>query len=295
MLLVTLIIAILYYNSILVPKPQVISTGMDKFGVDEIYPTKDGGREWFLDMGNPKKDSRFSITNNIPIEKNDDNSWFINNSIIRMNVLSQQGDRQWKDIEMTGYVKVRPTITEKTTPTKPTKLETNNLDTGGNNEDGKDIVDIDWRARGGRHNDNNPCEGTALSGVIYTDGTVQWKKEIWHTGGYTDAKGTVQGTSSINDRWIGWKVVMYNINDNQAVKMESYLDDENNNKWRKVTEIIDDGQWYANASDEIFYSAGCDRPKNHIITNSGPIATFRSDNVALNFKNLSIREIQPPT
>ncbi len=124
---------------------------------------------------------------------------------------------------------------------------------------------------------------------------MQWKKEIWHTGGYTDAKGTVQGTSSINDRWIGWKVVMYNINDNQAVKMESYLDDENNNKWRKVTEIIDDGQWYANASDEIFYSAGCDRPKNHIITNSGPIATFRSDNVALNFKNLSIREIQPPT
>ncbi|MBA3977482.1 MAG: hypothetical protein H0X50_04710 [Nitrosopumilus sp.] len=295
MLLVTLIIAILYYNSILVPKPQVISTGMDKFGVDEIYPTKDGGREWFLDMGNPKKDSRFSITNNIPIEKNDDGSWFINNSIIRMNVLSQQGDRQWKDIEMTGYVKVRPTITETTTPTKPTRSETNNLDTGGNNEDGKDIVDIDWRARGGRHNDNNPCEGTALSGVIYSDGTVQWKKEIWHTGGYTDAKGTVQGTSSINDRWIGWKVVMYNINDNQAVKMESYLDDENNNKWRKVTEIIDDGQWYANASDEIFYSAGCDRPKNHIITNSGPIATFRSDNVALNFKNLSIREIQPPT
>ena len=295
MLLVTLIIAILYYNSILVPKPQVISTGMDKFGVDEIYPTKDGGREWFLDMENPKKDPRFSITNNIPIEKNDDGSWLINNSIIRMNVLSQQGDRQWKDIEMTGYVKVRPTITEKTTPTKPTKLETNNLDTGGNNEDGKDIVDIDWRARGGRHNDNNPCEGTALSGVIYSDGTVQLKKEIWHTGGYTDAKGTVQGTSSINDRWIGWKVVMYNINDNQAVKMESYLDDENNNKWRKVTEIIDDGQWYANASDEIFYSAGCDRPKNHIITNSGPIATFRSDNVALNFKNLSIREIQPPT
>lgn len=295
MLLVTLIIAILYYNSILVPKPQVISTGMDKFGVDEIYPTKDGGREWFLDMENPKKDPRFSITNNIPIEKNDDNSWFINNSIIRMNVLSQQGDRQWKDIEMTGYVKVRPTITEKTTPTKPTRSETNNLDTGGNNEDGKDIVDIDWRARGGRHNDNNPCEGTALSGVIYSDGTVQLKKEIWHTGGYTDAKGTVQGTSSINDRWIGWKVVMYNINDNQAVKMESYLDDENNNKWRKVTEIIDDGQWYANASDEIFYSAGCDRPKNHILTNSGPIATFRSDNVALNFKNLSIREIQPPT
>jgi hypothetical protein len=252
MSLFTLIIAVLYYNGILVPKPQVIPIGMDKFGVDEIYPTKDGGREWFLDMENPKKDPKFSITNNIPIEKNDDGSWFINNSIIRMNVLSSPEDKQWRDIEMTGYVKVRPTTPETTTP------ETNDLDSNRNNEDDKDIIDIDWRARGGRHNDNNPCEGTALSGAIYSDGTAEWKKEIWHTGGYTDAKGTVQSTSSIVDRWIGWKVVMYNINDNLAVKMESYLDDENNNKWRKVTEIIDDGQWYANASDEIFYSAGCE-------------------------------------
>jgi hypothetical protein len=188
---------------------------------------------------------------------------------------------------MTGYVRISPTTMGTELPT------TNSLYGDKNSEDGHDAIDVDWRARGGRHNNNNPCEGTALSGAIYGDGKVDWKKEIWHTGGYTDAKGTAQATSSIIDRWIGWKVVMYNIRDNQAVKMESYLDDENNNKWRKVADIVDDGEWYANTPDDIFYSAGCDRSKNHIIISGGSIATFRSDNVALNFKNLSVREIQP--
>jgi hypothetical protein len=35
---------------------------------------------------------------------------------------------------------------------------------------------------------------------------------------------------------------MYNINNNTAVKMESYLDDKNKNIWRKVTDLVDDGR-----------------------------------------------------
>ena len=31
------------------------------------------------------------------------------------------------------------------------------------------------------------------------------------------------------------------------------------------------------ASDEDFYNAGCGKPKDYIITNSGPVATFRSN------------------
>ena len=30
------------------------------------------------------------------------------------------------------------------------------------------------------------------------------------------------------------------------------------------------------------------------MTNSGPVASFRSDGIQWDFKNLSIREIQPP-
>ncbi len=79
-----------------------------------------------------------------------------------------------------------------------------------------------------------------------------------------------------------------------TVKMESYLDYNNNNKWIKVTDLIDNGGWYANTSDDIFNSAKCGRSKDYIVSNPGPIVTFRSDNISWDFKNLSIREIQPP-
>ena len=79
MLFVLFLIAILYYSNILVPKPQIVSSGKDMFGVGQIYPTKEGGREWFVNMENPKEDPKFSITNDIPIVNNNDGSWLIKN------------------------------------------------------------------------------------------------------------------------------------------------------------------------------------------------------------------------
>ena len=87
-------------------------------------------------------------------------------------------------------------------------------------------------------------------------------------------------------------LVMYNIANDTAVRMQSYLDDNNNNQWVKVADIIDDGGWYADASDNEFYSADCGKPKDYIITDSGPTVTFRSDNIVWDLKNLSVREIQ---
>jgi hypothetical protein len=274
------VVILLYYaiNDILIPKPQV---AIDKFEIKEIYPTKQGGREWHINMDNPKEEPTFTIVSNIPITRSGDGSWFIANPAIRMSVITSPGSEPWKNVEMTGYVKIDSTRTRSFF--------------GSNNEESDSTSDIDWRARGGRHNNDVPCEGTALNGGIYVDSTVAWKKEIWHTGGYTDARGIGKATAnSVLGRWIGWKVVMYNINNNQAVKMESYLDDKNDNNWKKVSDIVDNGGWYAKSSDKVFYSADCGRPKDYIITNAGPIATFRADNVAMNFRDLSIREIQPP-
>jgi hypothetical protein len=274
------VVILLYYaiNAILIPKPQL---AINKFKIKEIYPTKQGGRQWYINMNNPKEDPVFTIVSNIPITRSDDGSWFIANPSIRLSVVTPPGGEPWKNVEMTGYVKIDSTRTTRSL-------------FGSNNEESDSTSDIDWRARGGRHNNDVPCEGTALNGGIYVDGTVAWKKEIWHTGGYTDARGVVKATNSILDRWIGWKVVMYNINNNTAVKMESYLDDKNDNNWKKVSDVVDNGGWYAKSSDKVFYSADCGRPKDYIITNAGPIATFRADDVAMNFRDLSIREIQPP-
>ena len=61
----------------------------------------------------------------------------------------------------------------------------------------------------------------------------------------------------------------------------------------KVTDLIDDGEWFATSPDNIFYSANCGKAKDYIITNGGSIVTFRSDNLVWDFKNLSVREIIP--
>jgi hypothetical protein len=240
-------------------------------------------------MDNPFADNLFYSTFHRDITRQDDGSWRIGGSAVRLNVITPPGSKLWKNIEITGYAKIVGTISS--------SANNNN----NNNNDSEDEIesqdytkDLSWRGRGGRHNSKNPCEGTALIGTIDIDGNVRWQKEIWHTGGYTDPRSTYNVTDSILDRWIGWKVVMYNINNDAVVKMESYLDDKNNNNWTKVTDVIDNGGWYARSSDKEFYSVDCDRPKDYIITNGGPIVTFRADGIVLDFKNLSVREIRPP-
>jgi hypothetical protein len=73
--------------------------------------------------------------------------------------------------------------------------------------------------------------------------------------------------------------------------MESYIDNKNTNYWVKVTNVIDNGDWYAKSPNEEFFSVDCGGPKNYVISNGGPIVTLRSDNIVWDFKNLSIREI----
>jgi hypothetical protein len=277
-IIVTIVLSYYFIALLNNPPSTIISShnkALDKFGIKEIYPTTIGGREWFINMDNPKNDGIFNPES--PITRQPDGSWQIEgrqkigkyNEEVRMNVNTTPGDKQWKNVEITGYAKV--------------------VQANPPNDS------LDWYARGIRHNSKVPCEGTSLKGIIRVDGTVEWKKEIWHTGGYTDARDKAKATDSILGRWIGWKVVMYNINNDTAVKMKSYIDDKNNNNWRKVTDVIDNGGWFANSPDNIFYSANCGKAKDYIVTNSGPVVTFRSDNMIWDFKYLSVREIQPPS
>ncbi|MGA9936014.1 MAG: hypothetical protein WBP83_12935 [Nitrososphaeraceae archaeon] len=280
------------------------ATMNDTFGIAEIYPTQENGREWYLNMNNPLNDSLFSITFDPNITRQIDGSWRISetnssysNPQIRMNVDTSGGSEPWRDVEMTGYIKIIPTNMSRSTPDNTiNSTQSKSGSTSESSTHESEIEDIAWYARGGKRNDVEPCEGTGYFGGFHPDGTVSWKKSIWWTGGYTEErlKQKVFG-GEMTGKWIGWKVVMYNIevNNTTAVKMESYLDINNDGKWSRVTDLIDNGGWYARTSDTEFYGAGCNKPKDYIVTNSGPIATFRADNMVLDFKDLSIREIEP--
>jgi hypothetical protein len=294
--IVSIVVSIYYYSSFLIsrPLPPLPTEKVDLFGIEKIYPTKEGGREWHVNMDDPFVDDLFDSTFDRDITRQDDGSWHIDGPAVRLNVITPQGFEPWKNVEITGYAKVIDSISSSSSSSSSTANNGEDEEEEEDVEDQDFANDLDWRARGGRHNSEILCEGTAYTGTIDINGNVRWKKEIWHTGGYTDARATDKVTDSILGRWIGWKVVMYNINNNTAVKMESYLDDKNNNEWIKVTDLVDDGGWYAKSTDKQFYSADCGKPKDYIITDGGTIVTFRSDNVVWDFKNLSVREIEPP-
>ena len=264
-----------------------ITTSMtDKFGVTALYPQKPGGEEWFVKMNDPASDLRFDA--GATITKNEDGSWKIKSSKVRLKVMTSSGyepesidtyDQQvmaengymqdksdWKNIEITGFVKIN----------SATSTEDN----------------ISWFARGGKHNDAIECEGTSYKGRLFYSGLTGFSKEQWHDGGYsfTTSKDV---TSSILNRWVGFKVVMYNLPVDGAgsdkVVLENWLNNNADKKtWFKVDTKTDDGGWGSEGDV-------CGGIPDQILTWGGPLAYFRWDSATdADFKWLSVREVEPP-
>jgi hypothetical protein len=256
----------------------------DKFGVIKLYSTKSGGEQWYMDMNNPLSDSRFNPQNTIT--KNPDGSWKMKSTKVRMAVYTSTGYDQdaidtldhsdiaakgymqapndWRNFEMTQYVKVN------------TSPNDDNFSPNG---------------RGGRHTGDGPpegCEGSSMKGDVFFSGKVRFAKEQWHVSYvFTNLKSA---TSSLEDRWIGIKFIVYNFQENgkTVVKTELWLDKNNNGNFVKVDENVDRGGWGTEGTE-------CGGAPDQIISWGGPITTFRWDTATdVDFKFLSVREIRPP-
>jgi len=59
-----------------------------------------------------------------------------------------------------------------------------------------------------------------------------------------------------------------------------------------VSELVDDGGWYADAKK--FGKADCGRSRDEVLTEAAPVVAFRSDDIVWDFKDLSVREIELP-
>jgi hypothetical protein len=277
---------ILYYNN----NNQNLSTsafsGTDKFGIREIYPTKPGGEEWFMNMQNLTKDPRFDPQ--AIITKNPDGSYKITKQEVRMEVYPSTGYHQdkittlnqrelaakgymqslndWKNVEMTGYVKLISSLSDD---------------------------QFNWYNRGGRHIDSRPCEGTAYKSDVmyYFSGKTRFNKEQWFGKAYSFTSPKTVSSSSIQGKWVGLKYIAYNFqqqNGKTAVRLESWFDANNDGKWVKINDFVDSGGWGNQGGN-------CGGASDQIITWGGPIATFRSDYATnVDFKNFSVREIEPP-
>ena len=86
---------------------------------------------------------------------------------------------------------------------------------------------------------------------------------------------------------MGFKGVVYNLPDG-TVKLESYVDKDNNNHWEKVQELVDSGHW---GNDMTHCNANT---PGAAITWASPMFDYKSTGVTYDFKKLSLREITPP-
>ena len=236
-----------------------------------------------MNMQDPNNDPR---SNPPSMSKNSDGSWRVTSDQVRYGVYTSAGYKpddveidhgvvanrgymqspnDWKNVEMTGRVKF------------------NSGDSGDN---------WAWYARGGRHTGSgNPdgCEGSSLKGDLrYTDGTVRWAKEQWHVSYVFNS--WKNSPASADGKFVGFKAMMYNtlVNGETAVKLELWVDPNNDNNWQKVYDFIDQGGW-GNEGGE------CNGNPDQIISWGGPIASFRWDGAnSVDIKDLSVREIVPP-
>jgi hypothetical protein len=84
-----------------------------------------------------------------------------------------------------------------------------------------------WAARSGKHSQGDACDATSYFGALGFVGN-SWFQKIFHGEGYTDKRFSELSIGSPTDRWIGIKLVAYNVPD--GVRLELWVDDraENN-------------------------------------------------------------------
>jgi hypothetical protein len=248
----------------------------DAFGVKKIYPTKEGGREWYVNMDEPRSDSLFKNLENLELTNNGD-SWHVSADQVRMEAWSEENEK-WTDVEVTAYAKLESGSTEL----------------------------LQLYSRGGHHTDRDQCEGSAYKARLYGNGVAAWTKEITHPA-YAGNRGLIQATETpLEDRWVGFKAVIYNVVEDgeEYVRLESYIDDDVTdsdgdlvvaNNWELASVVEDRGDW---ATDNGDFNDSCGRERDEILlapggTDAQNIVGFRTDTIDWSFKYLSAREIDP--
>jgi hypothetical protein len=266
---------------------------LDRFQIKKIYADAPNAQKWEL-SDDPNNDNQFDPQSHIA--KNQDGSFKIKDDKVRMGVhtigydLSKCTKDQSKALEQ-GYMM--------------SKDDWKNFEAGGYfrvNKKGDDQVTI--YGRGATHHGSGKtfkvegCLGSAYKPrIFYAEGKSDICKEVWHVNYFfTDQKD--QDFGNLIDKWFGFKMVVYNINNDTAVKVETWFDKECNNNWLKIDEMTDTGEAiFKNKHDRIKSSGAkkckCKKDEQPILW-GGPEVVFRWDDTPdVDFKFLSVREITP--
>jgi hypothetical protein len=277
-------------------------TAVDPFGVRMLYPTKPGGREWFL-SAEPSADPawRPESRSDVFAAESEAGVFHAAGAGPRFSVRSPAGTDWWRNVEMTGYVRYRGPVTGELRPhwewyARGERHTAQRTDPGQIN-DGivAPVGTATWPGypfAGGALNQR--CLATSYHANLYVGGEVHFEKEISWTQGYGEVRGKTQllALRDLTDRWIGFKFVLRNEAADRFVALEAWVDADASGDWAQVASTEDRGDWSARDPK----IDGCGEPPfaftpTQILTWAGPWATFRTDSTSADYKWLSVREV----
>lgn len=178
--------------------------------------------------------------------------------------LFMQDTKDWFNVEVTCYVKVVSSLSNDSFKVK---------------------------VRGGEHDGNQDYAGCGLGIELGFDGRVRAVKEMRHED-ILVFSDWANGIGDIENKWIGYKLVVYNVENNRSVRIEFYVDTNNSNTWERIFELTDDGTGQF-AGQGVLVNGQVIKQ----ILHGGPVVTFEWNNISdpdgIILKNISIREIDP--
>src|SRR3712207_3200237 len=196
----------------------------DKFGIEQLYPTAGNGPVWFLDNEDPENDDNFLMTSHEGIDLEEEQEGAGRGSFEldaetgteehEVRIHADSPNDEWKNVEMTGYFKL---------------------------EEGNDQFTLIAR-QGPSYNDDGGCGAYGYYGMLSAEGDAYFKKKLFHHGGgYSDRTAVEENVvDSLDNRWIGIKMVVYDLAGGD-VKLELWVDDGiQQNNWKKATEYVED-------------------------------------------------------
>ncbi len=290
-----LILIFLFTLNIIAQKNNI----KDQFGITQFYPTKEGTIEWNSAHWNNgiRRNIKYTKDNYDPTNYTEDHSGSTTGfEIDGMGIMKMAGGSPRFHINSLDSSKVKKQFylnTEFTAYYR--RIGNNGADYGGM------VVGVRSGPLAHATNGGNDCDATTYYARFRHDGDWDFEKELKHPAsgtlkpdGLNDTIKLWNGNKMPENKWIGMKYIVYNIDKNTKVKLELYIDTLSNGNplnggvWIKVGETIDKGYW----PSQISTISGCAyTDPNTIITQGNGTCILRTDGDAAEYKMVSLREI----